>query len=82
MYFADLIIIGTLVSVDQFLNIKLDEIEIGNEDESLFPHMVGVSFVPLFLCTFLISDKTGTFVFEYLSTLLTLISCEISPSYE
>ncbi|KAI9333523.1 Sm-D1 protein [Zopfochytrium polystomum] len=36
----DLAISGTLVSVDQFLNIKLDDIQV--VDEERFPHMMSV----------------------------------------
>ncbi|KAH6568602.1 hypothetical protein BASA50_000435 [Batrachochytrium salamandrivorans] len=36
----DLAIIGKLVSVDQFLNFKLDDIRA--EDEARFPHMLSV----------------------------------------
>ncbi|KAI9018460.1 U6 snRNA-associated Sm-like protein LSm2-like protein, partial [Hyaloraphidium curvatum] len=36
----DVSIRGTLVSVDQFLNIKLDDIRVA--DEARFPHMVAV----------------------------------------
>ncbi|KAJ3079953.1 U6 snRNA-associated Sm-like protein LSm2 [Quaeritorhiza haematococci] len=36
----DLAIVGTLVSVDQFLNIKLDDIKV--VDDKKFPHMMSV----------------------------------------
>ncbi|KAJ1984742.1 U6 snRNA-associated Sm-like protein LSm2 [Dimargaris cristalligena] len=36
----DLSVTGTLVSVDQFLNIKLDNIRVDNESEN--PHMMSV----------------------------------------
>ncbi|KAI8926213.1 hypothetical protein BC831DRAFT_400221, partial [Entophlyctis helioformis] len=36
----DLAIVGKLVSVDQFLNFKLDGIRV--EDEARFPHMLSV----------------------------------------
>ncbi|KAK9767452.1 U6 snRNA-associated Sm-like protein LSm2 [Basidiobolus ranarum] len=36
----DLAIIGVLVSVDQFLNIKLDNIQV--VDEARYPHMIAV----------------------------------------
>ncbi|OZJ06007.1 U6 snRNA-associated Sm-like protein LSm2 [Bifiguratus adelaidae] len=36
----DLAITGTLVSVDQFLNIKLDDIQV--VDEAKYPHMMSV----------------------------------------
>ncbi|KAJ8326016.1 hypothetical protein BDV3_003863 [Batrachochytrium dendrobatidis] len=36
----DLAIVGKLVSVDQFLNFKLDNIRV--EDEERFPHMMSV----------------------------------------
>ncbi|KAL1921416.1 uncharacterized protein VTP21DRAFT_11132 [Calcarisporiella thermophila] len=37
---SELAITGTLVSVDQFLNIKLDNIRVA--DESKYPHMISV----------------------------------------
>ncbi|KAJ1978139.1 U6 snRNA-associated Sm-like protein LSm2 [Dimargaris xerosporica] len=36
----DLSVVGTLVSVDQFLNIKLDNIKVEHEDQH--PHMMSV----------------------------------------
>ncbi|KAI9030866.1 hypothetical protein J3Q64DRAFT_1725631 [Phycomyces blakesleeanus] len=36
----DLVITGTLKSVDQFLNIKLDDIQVIDEDR--YPHMISV----------------------------------------
>lgn len=55
----DLAITGTLVSVDQFLNIKLDNIKV--VDEARYPHMVRPSFyiVCVMLCsTFLIVEHS------------------------
>jgi U6 snRNA-associated Sm-like protein LSm2 len=40
----DLCITGTLKSVDQFLNIKLDEIRV--KDEQKYPHLVRVYSLP------------------------------------
>lgn len=42
----DMVIVGTLQSVDQYLNIKLNDIEVENVER--FPHMVSDSLSPLF----------------------------------
>jgi small nuclear ribonucleoprotein (snRNP)-like protein len=39
----DLVLAGTLLSVDQFLNIKLDDVKVVSEDPSAYPHMVSLS---------------------------------------
>lgn len=44
----DLCITGTLKSVDQFLNIKLDEIHV--KDEVKYPHLVWHPLMEFWLC--------------------------------
>lgn len=55
----DISIRGTLKSVDQYLNIKLDDISV--VDELKYPHLVRLSnqsFLRLPLCPFISPDRT------------------------